>query len=72
MLSWSKCVRVKETRAEVHSGHSSVRCFWTGEVGTGPASVVFSYLRVDLKDIALCGERRRESCEPLPDGQPRR
>lgn len=36
--------------------------------GAGAASVVFSYLLVDLKDRALCRERRRESCEPQPDG----
>lgn len=35
---------------------------------TGAASIVFSYLRVDLKDIALGGEKRRESCELLADG----
>lgn len=37
---------------------------WQGE-GTGAASVEISYLWVDLKDIALCREKRRESCEPL-------
>lgn len=44
--------------------------FWMGGVGGGAcaASVVFSYLRVDLKDRALCGEKRRESCELLQDG----
>ncbi|TNN51563.1 hypothetical protein EYF80_038252 [Liparis tanakae] len=35
-------------------------CFGQGGK-TGEASVVFSYLRVDLKDRALRGERRRES-----------
>lgn len=35
----------------------------------GAASVVLSYLRVDLKDIALCREKRRESCELRLDGQ---
>lgn len=41
-----------------------------GEVGAGAASVVLSYLRADLKDRALCGEKRRESCELTLDGLP--
>lgn len=43
-----------------------------GAVGSGgwggAASVGLSYLRVDLKDRALCGEKRRESCELTLDG----
>lgn len=40
----------------------------SGGWGGGAASVGLSYLRVDLKDRALCGEKRRESCELTLDG----
>lgn len=51
-----------------HSGHREVFLFLVFDKGIGAASVVFSYLWVDLKDRALCGEKRRESCEPQLDG----
>lgn len=63
----------KKTRARVRVGTERSACFvfgcyrW-GRKGTGAASVVLSYLRVDLKDRALCREKRRESCEPRLDG----
>lgn len=42
-------------------------CFALDNGERSAASGVFSYLRVDLKDRVLCREKRRESCEPLPD-----
>ena len=58
-------------RTQGNSGHREVLYFKIIIFGQGEqeaASVMFSYLRVDLKDRALGREKRRESCELLADG----
>lgn len=65
--------RKKKNTGQSQSGHREVcsfrfGCYRWGRKGAGAASVVLSYLRVDLKDRALCREKRRESCEPRLDG----
>lgn len=64
---------VKRNTGQSQSGHREVcsfrfGCYKWGRKGAGAASVVLSYLWVDLKDRALCREKRRESCEPRLDG----